>query len=84
MPTMITHSSPTPVRWSVDMTIASDSGATFHVSFLTDDEGVDENSISWTDADEVKQLPDDVWDFIVTQAVAKDGSVDGTTYGGAE
>lgn len=66
------------------MTIASDSGAIFHVSFLTDDEGVDENSISWTDTDEVKQLPDDVWDFIVTQAVAKDGSVDGTTYGGAE
>lgn len=84
MPTMITTSSPTPVRWSVSMTIASDSGTIHHVSFLTDDEGVDENTISWTDTDEVKQLPDDVWDFIVTQVVAKDGSVDGTTYGGAE
>jgi hypothetical protein len=63
------------------MTIASDSGAIFHVSFLTDDEGVDENSISW---DNDQGLPDDVIDFIVTQAVAKDGSVDGTTYGGAE
>ena len=81
MPTMITTSSPTPVRWSVSMTIASDSGAIFHVSFLTDDEGVDENSISW-DGD--SGLPDDVFDFIVTQAVAKDGSVDGTTYGDAE
>jgi hypothetical protein len=66
------------------MTIASDSGVIFNVSFLTDDEGVDENTISWTGTDEVKRLPDDVWDFIVTQVVAKDGSVDGTTYGVAE
>jgi len=78
---MITTSTPKPVRWSVDMTIASDAGTIFHVSFLTDDEGVDENTISWSGGDE---LPDDVHDFIVTQVVAKDGSVDGTTYGGAE
>ena len=81
MPTMITHSSPTPVRWRVSMTIASDSGVIFNVSFLTDDEGVDENSISW---DNDQGLPDDVFDFIVKQVVAKDGSVDGTVYGGNE
>lgn len=63
------------------MTIASDSGVIFNVSFLTDDEGVDENSISW---DNDQGLPDDVFDFIVKQVVAKDGSVDGTVYGGDE
>lgn len=72
MPVIIISSTPEPVRWFHKLTVSSEElGRPVNVTFYTDDEGVDADTISTADG----YVPNDVLDFLVNLETNSRGEV---------
>jgi hypothetical protein len=72
MPVIILSTTPQPVRWFNKLTVSSDElGRPVHVTFYTDDEGVDADSINTADG----YVPNDVLDFVCGLTVDQSGNL---------